>query len=154
MLLIQLRAKGIKAGVISPNILRPFPQKQIAEALKNVKAITIGDRGDSYGAHGGNMALEVRAALQTYGNTEIKVINRIYGLGGKDFYADEAEQFFQLAIDAVEAGKVEVPFDYFGHTPGNPELAPKRRVEPLKKEDLNTGLITVTPNEETGRIKS
>ena len=42
MLLIQLRAKGIKAGVISPNILRPFPQKQIAEALKNVKAITVG----------------------------------------------------------------------------------------------------------------
>ena len=93
------------------------------------------------------MALEVRAALQTYGNTEIKVVNRIFGLGGKDFYADEAEQFFQLAIDAVEAGKVEVPFDYFGHTPGDPELAPKRRVEPLKKEDLNTGLITVTPNE-------
>ena len=114
----------------------------------------MGDRGDSYGAHGGNMALEVRAALQTYGNHEIKVVNRIYGLGGKDFYADDAEQFFQLAIDAVEAGKVEVPFDYFGHTPGDPELAPKRRVEPLKKEDLNTGLITVTPNEETGRIKS
>ena len=52
----QLREKGIKAGVISPNIIRPFPQKQIAEALKNVKAITVGDRGDSYGAHGGNMA--------------------------------------------------------------------------------------------------
>ena len=54
----------------------------------------------------------------------------------------------------LKLDKVEVPFDYFGHTPGNPELAPKRRVEPLKKEDLNTGLITVTPNEETGRIKS
>ena len=81
------------------------------------------------------------------------MINRIYGLGGKDFYADDAEQFFQLAIDAVEANKVEVPFDYFGHTPGNPELAPQRRVEPMKKEDLNTGLITVTPDEETGKLK-
>ena len=38
----HLRAKGIKAGVISPNILRPFPAKEIAEALKNVKAITVG----------------------------------------------------------------------------------------------------------------
>ena len=80
--------------------------------------------------------LEVRAALQTYGNHDIKVIDRVYGLGGKDFYADDAEQFFQLAIDAVETDKVEVPFDYYGHTPGNPELAPKRRVEPMKKEDL------------------
>ena len=68
----QLRAKGIKAGVISPNMIRPFPQKQIAEALKNVKAITVGDRADSYGAHGGNMALEVRAALQTDGNHDTK----------------------------------------------------------------------------------
>ena len=25
----QFRAKGIKAGVITPNIIRPFPQKQI-----------------------------------------------------------------------------------------------------------------------------
>ena len=117
----KLRAKGIKAGVISPNIIRPFPQKQIAEALKNVKAITVGDRADSYGAYGGNMTMEVKAALYTYGNSETKVISRIYGLGGKDFYAEEAEQFFQLAMDAVETGKVEVPFDYFGHTPGNPE---------------------------------
>ena len=62
-------------------------------------------------------------------------------------------EFFQLAIDAVEADKVEVPFDYYGHTPGNPELAPQRRVEPMKKEDLNTGLITVTPDEETGKLK-
>src|SRR5690606_21918035 len=55
----QLRAKGIKAGSISPNMIRPFPQKQIAEALKNVKALTVGDRADSYGGHGGNMANEI-----------------------------------------------------------------------------------------------
>ncbi|HEY0827686.1 MAG TPA: pyruvate synthase, partial [Bacilli bacterium] len=50
----QLRAKGIKAGSIAPNMIRPFPQAAIAEALKNIKAITVGDRADSYGGHGGN----------------------------------------------------------------------------------------------------
>lgn len=149
----RLREKGIKAGVISPNLIRPFPQKQLAEVLKNVKAVTVGDRADSYGAHGGNMALEVRATLQTYGNSTTKVINRVYGLGGKDFYADDAEHFFQLAVDAVANETVEKPFDYFGHTPGNPQAAPKRVVNPLKKEDLVTGLITVTPDEETGELK-
>ena len=39
---------------IAPNMIRPFPQKQIAEALKNVKAITVGDRADSFGAHRNN----------------------------------------------------------------------------------------------------
>lgn len=149
----KLRLKGIKAGVISPNMIRPFPQKKLAEVLKNVKAVTVGDRADSYGAHGGNMALELKAALQTYGNVHTKVINRIYGLGGKDFYADDAERFFQLALEAVELGYAERPFDYFGHNPGAPEFAPKRVLNPLKKEDLNTGLITVTPDEKTGELK-
>ncbi|WP_100333530.1 thiamine pyrophosphate-dependent enzyme [Bacillus alkalisoli] len=149
----RFREQGVKAGVISPNMIRPFPQKQLAEVLKNVKAVTVGDRADSYGAHGGNMALEVRATLQTYGNINTKVINRVYGLGGKDFYADDAEKFFELALDAVEVDMVEKQFDYYGHTPGNPELAPKRVVEPLKKEDLKTGLITVTPDQDTGELK-
>jgi pyruvate ferredoxin oxidoreductase alpha subunit len=148
----RLRAKGIKAGVVSPNMIRPFPQKQLAECLKNVKAITVGDRADSYGAYGGNMALEVRAALQTHGNGSTKVINRIYGLGGKDFYADDAEHFFQLATDAAEKGFVEKPFDYFGHSPGKNGMTPERVVNPLKKVDLNTGLITVTPNDVTGEL--
>ena len=60
----QLRAKGIKAGVISPNIIRPFPAKEIREALKNVKALLVGESADSYGAHGPNLTHEVKAALQ------------------------------------------------------------------------------------------
>ncbi|UOE94589.1 thiamine pyrophosphate-dependent enzyme [Alkalihalobacillus sp. LMS39] len=149
----KLRQKGIKAGVISPNMIRPFPQKQIVKALENVKAITVGDRGDSYGAHGGNMALEIRAALQTAGNSTTKVINRIYGLGGKDFFADDAEHFFQLALDAVKQDQVDKPFDYFGHSPGKPEHAPQRVLQPMKKEDLKSGLINVTKDEATGELK-
>jgi len=149
----QLRAKGIKAGSISPNMIRPFPQKQIAEALRNVKALTIGDRADSYGGHGGNMTNEVKAALFTHGVKDIHVISRIYGLGGKDFYAEDAHHFFQLAIDAMEKGYVEKPFDYYGHTPGDPDKAPKRVLEPMKYEDLKTGLIRVEKDEASGELK-
>ncbi|SMG09542.1 thiamine pyrophosphate-dependent enzyme [Paenibacillus aquistagni] len=148
----QLRAEGIKAGSISPNIIRPFPAKEIAEALKHVKAVTVGDRADSYGGHGGNMVNEIKSALMTYGVHEPMVISRIYGLGGKDFYAEDGHAFFQYALDAVEKGAVEKPFDYHGHTAGDPSQAPKRVVEPLKLEDLKTGLIKVTPNEETGKL--
>jgi len=148
----RLREQGIKAGVISPNILRPFPAKQIAEALRNVKAVTVGDRAESYGGHGGNMTLEVKAALQSDGNARTMVISRIYGLGGKDFYMEDGFQMFQYAIDAVKKGYVEKPFDYHGHTPGDPDKAPKRVLEPLRYEDVKTGLITVTQDEETGKI--
>lgn len=148
----DLRRQGIKAGSIAPNVIRPFPQKQIAEALKNVKAVTIGDRADSYGAHGGNMTNEIKAALFTYGNRTTQVVSRVYGLGGKEFYAEDGHHLFSLAIEAANEGRVEVPFDYYGHTPGDKEKAPKRVLNPLRFEDLKTGLITVTRNEETGKL--
>ncbi|AZK47705.1 thiamine pyrophosphate-dependent enzyme [Paenibacillus lentus] len=148
----SLRNQGIKAGSIAPNMIRPFPQRQIAEVLKNVKAITVGDRADSYGAHGGNMTNEIKAALFTYGNKTTQVVSRVYGLGGKEFYAEDGHHLFSLAIDAAKKQKVEVPFDYYGHTPGDPEKAPKRVLNPLRFEDLKAGLIKVTQNEETGKL--
>lgn len=148
----QLRAMGIKAGSISPNIIRPFPAKEIAEALRHVKAVTVGDRADSYGGHGGNMVNEIKAAFVTHGVQDTLVISRIYGLGGKDFYAEDGHALFEAAIEAAQTGVVAKPFDYHGHTPGDPAKAPKRVIEPMKYEDLNTGLITVTPNEETGKL--
>lgn len=148
----ELRAQGIKAGSIAPNMIRPFPQKQIAEALKNVKAITVGDRADSFGAHGGNMVNEIKAALFTYGNHSTKVISRIYGLGGKEFYAEDGHKLFELAIEAAEKNKVAVPFDYYGHTPGDKSKVPQPVLKPMKFEDLKTGLIQVKMNEETGKL--
>lgn len=148
----QLRAKGIKAGSIAPNMIRPFPQQAIAEALKNVKAVTIGDRGDSYGAYGGNMTNEIKAALYTYGNKDTLVVSRIYGLGGKDFYSEDGHALFQYALDAIDKGFVEKAFDYHGHTPGDPDKAPKPVVNPLKFEDLKTGLITVTKDDASGKL--
>ncbi|GAA3401192.1 thiamine pyrophosphate-dependent enzyme [Paenibacillus hodogayensis] len=148
----QLREQGIKAGSIAPNIIRPFPQKQIAEALKGVRAITVGDRADSYGGHGGNMVNEIKAALFTHGNSDTLVVSRIYGLGGKDFYAEDGHNLFRFAIEAAEKGYVEKPFDYYGHTPGDPAKAPKRVLNPMKYEDLKTGLITVTPDAASGKL--
>ena len=60
----RLRNEGRKVGVLSLNVLRPFPTDLIRAALSGVKAIVVGDRADSYGADGGNLSLEVRAAIQ------------------------------------------------------------------------------------------
>ena len=47
------------------------------------------------------MTNEVKAALFTHGNQDTLVISRIYGLGGKDFYAEDGHHFFELAIGAA-----------------------------------------------------
>lgn len=149
----QLRATGIKAGVISPNIIRPFPSEQIREALKNVKALLIGERADSYGANGPNLTHEVKSALQEDKENQTLVLSRVFGLGGKDFFADDAAKFFELAIEAKNKGYVEKAFDYYGHVPGNVENVMKSVIEPQYGDAYKTGLIEVKQDEETKKLK-
>ncbi|MFI5254178.1 MAG: thiamine pyrophosphate-dependent enzyme [Candidatus Limnocylindrales bacterium] len=147
----ELRAQGQRVGVLSPNVLRPVPSDEFRAALRDVKAATIGDRADSYGAGGGNLSLEVRAALQVDPLNETRVISRIYGLGGKDFYAADAATFFGLATEAAESGLVAQPFAYHGASPGSPDRGPKPGLPPIPAEQLR-GMAHVTHNAATGNL--
>ncbi|MBE3582572.1 MAG: pyruvate synthase [Limnochordaceae bacterium] len=149
----RLRAQGYKVGVISPNILRPFPIREIQQALRNVKALVIGERADSVGGYGGSISHEVKSALKDDPSNRTLVATRIFGLGGKDFYDDEAESFFRLGLEIAHTGKVEIPYDYSDVTPGDPAQAPVQVLEPLRKEDVTLGLTSVEKDEETGQLK-
>ena len=148
----ELRAKGERVGVLSPNVLRPFPAEEFRRALRPVKAATIGDRADSYGAGGGNLSLEVRAAIQIDPENETKVLSRIYGLGGKDFYAADAGQFFEQAIAAAKSGRVAEPFAYHGATPGRPDSRPRPGLPPIPAAEVSRGMAQVRRDEATGRL--
>lgn len=149
----KLRKQGIKAGVISPNIIRPFPAEAIRNALKNVKALLVGERADSYGANGPNLTHEVKSALQDDKDNKTIVLSRVFGLGGKDFYADDAEHFFELALDAMDKGYAKRPFDYYGHVPGKAEHALKPVIDPQYGDAYKSGLIQVTKDEDTNKLK-
>ncbi len=144
----SLRARGVRAGLISPNMIRPFPAVQIREALRNVKSLVIGERADSFGGHGANMTHEVKAALQEDKNNHTIVLSRIFGVGGKDFYQDDAAAFFQMAIEAADKGYASIPFDYYGQTPGNSSQAPKQILSPTYGATFKSGLISVTQTDE------
>ncbi|RSD28242.1 thiamine pyrophosphate-dependent enzyme [Mesobacillus subterraneus] len=148
----RLREQGIKAGVISPNIIRPFPAQEIREALTNVKSLLVGERADSYGGHGPNLTHEIKSALQEDRKNTTIVQSRVFGLGGKDFYADDAEAFFAMAMEAMEKGYAEKPFDYYGHIPGEPGKALKQVIEPQHGEVYKSGLIQVKRDEEKNKL--
>ncbi|MDP2948403.1 MAG: thiamine pyrophosphate-dependent enzyme, partial [Chloroflexota bacterium] len=149
----RLRQEGRRVGVLTLDVLRPFPAQEIRQALRNVKAVVIGERADSYGAQGGPLSHEVKAALQEDPQNRTLCLTRVYGLGGKDFYAEDAEEFFNLAQEAADTGRVDTRFDYHGVTPGDPQKPPVPVLPPLTKEELAPGLVQVTRNEETGELK-
>ena len=142
----RLRDEGVRAGVISPNVIRPFPADTIREALRGVRAVVLGERSCSYGGHGANLSHEVKSALKDDPDNRTLCLSRVYGLGGRDFYAEDAEAFFRLALEAAERGAVEVPFDYYGVEPGDPaKPRPRRGAPPLTREETTSGLLKVKP---------
>jgi pyruvate ferredoxin oxidoreductase alpha subunit len=93
------------------------------------------------------MTHEVKSALKDDPDNATLCMSRVYGLGGRDFYAEDAEAFFALAIDTAVSGTVETPFDYYGVEPGDPDAAGKPRLHrgapPLTREEQTSGLLTI-----------
>lgn len=109
----ELRDQGIKAGIIKVRVFRPFPAKELAEALKNCKAAAIMDRVESYNGNGGALGCEVNSGLFRE-KVYIETVNFIYGLGGRDFTTSDAEGVFLQLRDMMENGTTIEQYQYIG----------------------------------------
>ncbi|MGB6020101.1 MAG: 2-oxoacid:ferredoxin oxidoreductase subunit alpha [Sulfurimonadaceae bacterium] len=116
----EMRAKGIKAGVVGIRVIRPFPFEQIKEALKGVKAIAVLDRSAPGGAPGA-MFNEIAGALY---NTDDRALlsGYIYGLGGRDLTKAHLVDLYTELQANVDAGKVTTQLQQFIGVRG-PKLA-------------------------------
>jgi pyruvate ferredoxin oxidoreductase alpha subunit len=147
------RMDGRKVGVLSANVLRPFPAEEFRALLRHVNAATVGDRADSYGAGGGNLSMEVRAALQQDADNATIVLSRIYGLGGTAFHATDAERLLDAALAAATTGEAPEPFAYHGFTNGEPPSNAARGLPTIAIADVSRGMAKVRRNEATGRLE-
>lgn len=151
----ELKAEGKKVKVIRPNIVRPFPAEAILDALEGVKVVVAMDRADSAGAKGGNISHDLKAVLHDYGRSDLTVINRIYGLGGKEFFIEDAKALFELGFDTIAGGATPL-FDYYGVNKGNEEQTRAmihRQLEPMDPDRYKTGKISAEWDEETQKVK-
>lgn len=147
---------GAKVGAVATTQVRPFPEKELQEALKNVKVLMVGDRQDSYNGMGGNFSTEIRSALKNDPNNRTIVLSRIYGLGGTEFSIESAKKMFDFALEAckelAEGKSVSVKsYDYLEKYEGLAGFTPKPLFEPLTIEAQKSG-IEVTMNPETNKL--
>lgn len=106
----KLRAEGKKVGVIKIRVFRPFPAEELADALKNVKAIAAMDRAESFSGNGGPLACELKAALFGAKLTP-DVLAMVYGLGGRDITVEDMEKIFKDLMAGNFACE-EIPYRY------------------------------------------
>lgn len=109
----ELRAQGKKVGVLKLRVFRPFPAEEIAEALKNCKAVAIMDRCESYNGNGGPLGSETKAALFK-NKVMIEAVNYVYGLAGRDFTVDNAAQVFKELEAFITEGREIEEYKYIG----------------------------------------
>ncbi len=101
----RLRAEGVSAGVLKVRCFRPFPARQVREALGGARAAAVLDRSLSIGA-AGVLATDVKAAL--YDSPEGRrplVIGLLAGYGGREVTIDTAREIVDEARPRPGCGR-------------------------------------------------
>ena len=107
----ELRAKGIKAGLLKIRVFRPFPADEVANALGHLKAVAILDKADSLNAIGGALFEDVTSSMYVNGKN-VQAINYIYGIGGRDTTTKDIHTVYTDLQEVANSGKVENPYRY------------------------------------------
>lgn len=108
----EFRDKGVKVGLLKPRLFRPFPYAEVAEALKNAKVVCVMDRADSYGGFG-PLYMEIASAMMML-DRKPALINKVYGLGGRDYMPSHAELVINEMLDIARGAKIKTFKEYIG----------------------------------------
>ena len=110
----ELRKEGSRVGLLRLRYLRPFPNEEIAAAVKNAKAVAVLEKDISFGNEG-TVYTNVNSALQK-AKLRIPSSDYIGGLGGRNISKDE----IKIIFDELEQQQSTVKFlGIGGETNGN-----------------------------------
>ena len=109
----QLRARGVKAGLLRLRAFRPLPVMDIVKEMKSVKAVAVMDRANSFGGHGGPIFHEIRHVLYD-AKSHPYVVNYIYGLGGRDMPQNIIESIYKDLQEILETKRVKERVQFAG----------------------------------------
>jgi pyruvate ferredoxin oxidoreductase alpha subunit len=101
----ELRSAGRKVGLLKIRLFRPFPAEEIRDALKQVKALMVLDRYESFSGTGGALFHEVRSALYDL-SVRPRIHGITYGIGGRDISPKEIHDIFQMADDSKNGKEI------------------------------------------------
>ena len=117
----KLRAQGVKAGLVKIRVFRPFPMEELAQALKNVKAVAVMDKSEGYSGCGGPLFAETRSACYDLPNPP-KMIDVVYGLAGRDCAVEDIEKVYRHLLKIVETGETGPRYIHFGQRSNQEEV--------------------------------
>ena len=109
----ELRAEGIKAGMIKMRLFRPFPVEELKKAIGNVPVLGVMEKAYSIGGPGAPLYEEIKTVLYDSPKRPL-VADYINGLGGKDTSPELIRGIFKSLQKIKEKGAVVEPVTYVG----------------------------------------
>ena len=108
----KLREEGLKIGLVSLRLFRPFPVKYLRDFFKDKKNVVVFDREIGYG-YEGVLSYELKAAL--YGLKDCPFIKGfIVGLGGRDVKNEHLIDGVHRAIEQSKKGEIIYETEFLG----------------------------------------
>lgn len=95
----ELRETGLKVGCLKIRMFRPFPHKDVVDALKNAKGVAVLDRSMSFGSMP-PLFSEIKNCF--FGNIQ----SYVFGLGGRDIFEDDIKDVFRKMDKKDYNGKI------------------------------------------------
>jgi pyruvate ferredoxin oxidoreductase alpha subunit len=101
----RMREDGMKVGLASLKLWRPFPLEDILDIFSGAGTVMIIDRALSVGGAGGPIANEFRSAFY---NREKRphIVSFVAGLSGRDIMADQFREMVEMSLQYVEKGDI------------------------------------------------
>ncbi len=96
-MVMDLREKGEKVGLLKLKMFRPFPSEAIYHNLRSAQKIAVVDRNCSFGV-GGIFAQEIRASLYNRKDRP-PLFSYIAGLGGRDITVQTLETIYRMTCE-------------------------------------------------------
>ena len=111
----ELRAEGIKAGVVKVRVFRPFPWEELQKALAGLKAVAVMDKSEGFSGWGGPLFAETRAAMYDVSEGERPImLSFVYGLGGRDVMVSTFRKIYDDLARTYETGEVKSLYRHVG----------------------------------------
>ncbi len=109
----ELRRAGFKAGLVKIRVFRPFPGEELAAALEHCQAVAVLDKSEGFSGCGGPLFAETASACINL-TQRPKMVDIVYGLGGRDFTADQAKRVFARLEKIVKTGETGPVYSHMG----------------------------------------
>lgn len=109
----ELRRAGVKAGLVKIRVFRPFPGEELAAALGHCQAAAVLDKSEGFSGCGGPLFAETASACINLSQRP-KMVDIVYGLGGRDFTVDQAKRVFARLEKIVKTGETGPVYSHMG----------------------------------------